>query len=316
MKLLYIAPRYTGGIGTSASVAARKLQEYGFDVKLMEVPHIPVKNLKNPSFAVLGAMKALFGSERYDIAHAWNVPSALAMRAAKARKKVLSVHGVYGEQVEVLHSSTVSKAVSLAEPKVLKWADKLTTNSKTVQRIYREKLGIEFEYLPSIFDTSRFSGLPEVKKADKQVAYIGRDSFEKGIDVLRTAEPQVRGRAVYCTNVPWKEAMTTLKASSMLVVPSRVEGVPQVIKEAFYLKVPVVATNVGGIPELVTDGVTGVLVPPNDPARLAGAVNSLVEDKGYAGKLTDAAHEFLIRNHTSDVLLPKYVEFYEKLVAS
>jgi len=49
MKLLFIAPRYSGGIGGHASRVAEKLRENGFDVKLMQVPKIPIKNLKNPA---------------------------------------------------------------------------------------------------------------------------------------------------------------------------------------------------------------------------------------------------------------------------
>lgn len=316
MKILFIAPRYTGGIGGHAAVVAGKLREYGFDVKLMDVSHIPIKNLKNPSFAVLGTLKAFFDSEHYDVAHAWNVPSAFVMRSVKAKKKVLSVHGVYAEQVDALHSGAVSSLVSIAESKVLKWADKVTTDSKFVQKAYREKLGLEFEYLPAPLDTSRFNDIPDMTKVEDQVAYIGRDSFEKGIDILRNAEPQIRGKVVYCTNIPWKQAMTSLKASSVLAVPSRMESLPQVIKEAFYLKIPVVATNVGGVPELITNGVNGILVPPNDPKKLVDAVNMLLENKEYARRMADAAYEYLIKNLTWEVLLPKYVEFYEKLVNS
>ncbi len=316
MKILFIAPRYTGGIGGHAAVVAGKLREYGFDVKLMDVSHIPIKNLKNPSFAVLGTLKAFFDSEHYDVAHAWNVPSAFVMRSVKAKKKVLSVHGVYAEQVDALHSGAVSSLVSIAESKVLKWADKVTTDSKFVQKAYREKLGLEFEYLPAPLDTSRFNDIPDMTKVEDQVAYIGRDSFEKGIDILRNAEPQIRGKVVYCTNIPWKQAMTSLKASSVLAVPSRMESLPQVIKEAFYLKIPVVATNVGGVPELITNGVNGILVPPNDPKKLVDAVNMLLENKEYARRIAEAAYEYLIKNLTWEVLLPKYVEFYEKLVNS
>ncbi len=316
MKILFIAPRYTGGIGGHAAVVAGKLREYGFDVKLMDVSHIPIKNLKNPSFAVLGTLKAFFDSEHYDVAHAWNVPSAFVMRVIKAKKKVLSVHGVYAEQVDALHSGAVSSLVSIAEPKVLKWADKVTTDSKFVQKAYREKLGLELEYLPAPLDTSRFNDIPDMTKVEDQVAYIGRDSFEKGVDILRNAEPQIRGKVVYCTNIPWKQAMTTLKASSVLAVPSRMESLPQVIKEAFYLKIPVVATNVGGVPELITHDVNGILVPPNDPKKLVDAINMLLENKEYARRITDAAYEYLIKNLTWEVLLPKYVEFYENLINS
>ena len=61
------------------------------------------------------------------------------MRYTKAKKKVLSIHGMYSEQVDALHSDTTAGAAKLAESKVLKWADKLTTDSKFVQKQYKEK---------------------------------------------------------------------------------------------------------------------------------------------------------------------------------
>src|SRR5689334_5185069 len=99
MKLLFICPRYMVAIAAHASRIARKLKEQVFDVKLMHTPHIPIKNLKNPSFALLSKLKAKMDKENYDIVHAFNVPSAFAMRATKAKKKVLSVHGVYAEKI-------------------------------------------------------------------------------------------------------------------------------------------------------------------------------------------------------------------------
>ena len=76
MKLLFIAPRYSGGIGGHASRVAEKLRENGFDVKLMQAPKIPIKNLKNPSFALMSSIKAILTTEKFDVVHAFNVPSA------------------------------------------------------------------------------------------------------------------------------------------------------------------------------------------------------------------------------------------------
>ena len=318
MKILFIAPRYSGGIGGHAVRVAEKLRENGFDVKLMDAPKIPIKNLKNPSFAVLSTIKAILSREKFDVVHAFNVPSAFAMRYVKAKKKVLSVHGVYSEQISSIHSDATSSVVSLVESRILKWADKLTTNSKVVQEIYKEKYGLDFEYLLGPIDIEKFEGIEAVKSDtnENQVIYIGRDSPEKGIDILKSIEKQIKGKVVYCTNIEWKKAMSILKSSNVLVLPSRIESIPNVIKEAFFLKVPVVATNVGGIPEIVTHGKTGLLVPPNDPQSLVDAINCLLEKREYAIKLAETAYEFLINNLTWDVLLSKYIKFYEDLVKS
>jgi glycosyltransferase involved in cell wall biosynthesis len=316
LKILFISPRYEGGIGGHALRVAEKLREYGFDIKLMPVPHIPIKNIKNPSFALFGVVKALFDKEKYDVVHAWNVPSAVVMKFVKAKKKVLSVHGVYSEQVEALHSSTTSSVINATELKVLKSADVLTTDSKLVQRTYKEKLGLDFVYLPAPLDTKKFEDIPNISKIENQIAYIGRDSVEKGIDILRKIESKIDGKVVYCIDMPWKGAMIVLKASEILVIPSRIESLPQVIKEAFYLKVPVIATSVGDIPEVVKNNVTGILIEANNPQSLLDATNSLLKQKEKATRLADAAYDLVIKNFSWEILLPKYVNFYENLIKS
>ena len=314
MKLLFISPRFSGGIGGHAAMLADKLTEYGYEVKKMEVPHVPIKNLKNPSFALFSTIKGIASREKFDIVHAFNIPSGYAMKYVKGAKKVLSVHGVFSDQVSSLHSNSVSSLAKIAELQVLKWPDKLTTDSKATQKMYKEKLELDFEYLPSPIDVTKFTDLPHVEKVPKQVAYLGRESFEKGIDVLKKAESQIKGKVVYCYDLPWKEAMTIMKSSCVVVVPSRMESLPTTIKEAFFLKIPVVATNVGGIPELVKNNETGLLVPANNPQKLAESVNKLLENKQNANQLANSGYEFIIKNMTWDVILPKYIEFYENLL--
>ena len=313
MKILFISPRYEGGIGGHAFRVAEKLREIGFDVKLMQVPHVPIKNLKNPSFVIFGMIKAIIDREKYDIVHAWNVPSAFVMKFVKAKKKVLSVHGIYSEQVDALHSAVASSMISNAESKVLKFADVLTTDSKSVQKTYKEKLGLDFVYLPAPLDTKKFDSIPHVKQIEDQIAYVGRNSFEKGTDILRSIEPQIKGKIVYCTNMSWIEAMKNLKASSILIVPSRMESLPQSIKEAFFLKIPVIATSVGDIPEVVKNNETGILVLPNDPQSLLDAINILLEDKEKASKMAEHAYDFIIENFTWEKLISKYIDFYKNL---
>ncbi len=314
MKILFIAPKYTGGIGGHAARVAEKLREYGFDIKLMHTPHIPIKKLKNPSFAVLSSLKAIIGGDSYDIVHAFNIPSVFAMKYTKAKKRVLSIHGIYSEQVDSLHSDTTAKAASITESKVLKWADKLTTDSKVVSEEYKKKLGVKFEILYAPLDVTKFSNLPDVSKKENQIIYLGRDSYEKGIDILREIEPKINGKVIYCTNMKWEDAMIMLKESSMLVIPSRMESIPQVIKEAFFLNIPIVATKVGGIPELIDHEKNGLLVEPNNPDQLLEAINYLMANKETAKKLSINGHDFVMENLTWEILLPKYIRFYEKLL--
>jgi glycosyltransferase involved in cell wall biosynthesis len=313
MNVLFISPTYSGagGIGPHAFRVAEKLREIGYNVELMHVPHIPIKNLKNLSFSLFGTIKGISNKKTYDVVHAWNLPSAFIMKRIKSKKKILSVHGVYSKQVEMLHSKITSGIVSSQESQILDWADVLTTDSKAVQSEYKKKLGKDFEYLPAPLDKTKFEKIPNVERNPKQIAYVGRDSFEKGTDILRKIESQINGTVKFCTDLPWDETMKILKASQMLVVPSRTESIPQVIKEAFYLKVPVIATNVGGIPELVVHQETGILVPPEDPEKLMIAINNLLDNEESRRNFADNAFEFINKNFSWDVLLEKYTNLYE-----
>jgi len=313
MNVLFISPTYSGagGIGPHAFRVAEKLREIGYNVELMHIPHIPIKNLKNLSFSLFGTIKGISNKKTYDVVHAWNLPSAFIMKRIKSKKKILSVHGVYSKQVEMLHSKITSGIVSSQESQILDWADVLTTDSKAVQSEYKKKLGKDFEYLPAPLDKTKFEKITNVERNPKQIAYVGRDSFEKGTDILRKIESQINGTVKFCTDLPWDETMKILKASQMLVVPSRTESIPQVIKEAFYLKVPVIATNVGGIPELVVHQETGILVPPEDPEKLTIAINNLLDNEESRRNFADNAFEFINKNFSWDVLLEKYTNLYE-----
>jgi len=316
MKFLFISPRFSGGIGGHAAMLANKLTQNGHQVKKLETTHLPIKNLKNPSFAVLSSLKSLVDRDSYDIVHAFNVPSAYAMKYAKGKKKILSIHGVFSEQVGSLHSKSVSSLAKSAESQVLQWPDKLTTDSKATQKLYNEKFDVDFEYLPSPLDTSMFENIGSVEKIENQVAYVGRDSHEKGIDILKTAESKINGTVVYCTDRSWEDAMKIIKSSSVVVVPSRMESLPTTVKEAFYLNVPVIGTDVGGIPELIKNNETGIIVPSENPSKLAQSVNELLSDKEKAEKLATNGNTFVKNNMTWDVILPKYIQFYEGLFRS
>jgi glycosyltransferase involved in cell wall biosynthesis len=312
LNILYISPTFVGGIGGHAFRVSEKLNQNGFNIKLMHIPHIPIKNLKNFSFTLFGKVKTMFNKKSYDLVHAWNVPSGIIMKNIHANKKILSIHGLYGDQVEAIHSKSISKLGKIAEKNAINNADILTTDSKFVQKKYYEKFGLKIEYLPAPLDVKKFINIPK-SKLKNQIVFIGRDSYEKGIDILKSIELSINSKVIYCTNTDWVETMKILQQSKLLIVPSRQESIPQVIKEAFYLKVPVIATNVGGISELVEHNRTGILVPSENPEKLKIAINDLLENFELQKNLKENAYNFILEHFTWDKLLPKYIKFYNNL---
>jgi len=108
--------------------------------------------------------------------------------------------------------------------------------------------------------------------------------------------------------------MEVLSKSHVLVQPSRMESLATTIKEAFYLKIPVVATQVGGNPELVKHEVTGLLTPSENPTKLAESINRILDDDVLSKQICENSYNFVINNMTWESILPKYIEFYENLL--
>ena len=86
-----------------------------------------------------------------------------------------------------------------------------------------------------------------------------------------------------------------LARADVFVLSSRSEGAPLSILEAMAAGLPVVSSRVGGVPELVVDGVTGLLVPPGDPAAMAAALGRLLEDADLRRRLGAAGRERALR---------------------
>jgi glycosyltransferase involved in cell wall biosynthesis len=92
-----------------------------------------------------------------------------------------------------------------------------------------------------------------------------------------------------------EDVVPFLHAMDVFVLPSRTEGLPITILEAMAAGKPVVATAVGGIPEVVRDGETGLLAPPSDPGRLAEAVLRLLEAPTLAKAMGGAGRAWVER---------------------
>ena len=110
-----------------------------------------------------------------------------------------------------------------------------------------------------------------------------------------------------------KEVPSLISEHHLLVMPSISEGFGVVAAEAAACGRPVVATYVGGIPEIVIDGKTGLLVPPNDSDALADAIIKLANDANLCHKMGQAGHEFVKEHFKWEHSLDLMSELYERL---
>jgi glycosyltransferase involved in cell wall biosynthesis len=105
-------------------------------------------------------------------------------------------------------------------------------------------------------------------------------------------------------------------SADVLAVSSSSEGSPNVVLEAMAAGVPVVATSVGGIPELVTDKETGLLTPPSDPKSMAAAINLLFSDPDLAKSVSRNALEMLRKSYSPQDRARRLLELYERIHTS
>lgn len=104
-----------------------------------------------------------------------------------------------------------------------------------------------------------------------------------------------------------------LAASDLFLLPSVTEGLPLSILEAMSQRLPIVATAVGGIPEIVSDGEHGLLVPAQDPQALAEAIERLVDDPSLRDALGEAAYRRVQEAFSFEAMLLKYDALYQTL---
>jgi L-malate glycosyltransferase len=94
------------------------------------------------------------------------------------------------------------------------------------------------------------------------------------------------------------------------VLSSLSEGSPNALLEAMAARLPVVATKVGGIPEIVTDGESALLVAPRDPCAMSKAIAALLSDVALARRLSDRAYEVISTRYTPEVRTRRLIEIY------
>jgi len=177
-----------------------------------------------------------------------------------------------------------------------------------------------------------------------EIAYLGRIVHRKGLHILLKAlsivkqnfseikaniagpsDPQyleslkmlikrleLEGNVSFIGIVKEEKKYEFIKSHKILVLPSIKEYTPGVLLEAQALGVPVIATRVGAVPEIVVDGRTGILVEPGDELELAKAIEVLIENHELRKRFSLNAREF-VKNFTFEVTVDKLEALYHVL---
>jgi glycosyltransferase involved in cell wall biosynthesis len=240
----------------------------------------------------------------------YDAAAALAGRAlARSRARVVvDVHGDWRTATR-LYGSPLRRALSPLGDRLalaaLRRADAVRAVSGYTERLVRE-VGIDpAGSFPAFMDLDPFLAGPPAPLPDPpQALFVGVLEPYKGIDVLaeawRLARPAASlrivgsgSRSAIAENlgVQWDRSLTpeevvrALDESTVLVLPSRSEGMGRVVVEAQCRGRAVIGSRVGGIPDLVRDGENGLLVEPGNPEALAEALARVLSDPELAARL-------------------------------
>jgi glycosyltransferase involved in cell wall biosynthesis len=105
-----------------------------------------------------------------------------------------------------------------------------------------------------------------------------------------------------------------LSAADVLLLPSEQESFGLAALEAMACEVPVVASRVGGVPEVVTDGETGFLSAVGDVDKMAQDAAKLLLDKDLRFEMGKRARESAVSRYRTDLVIPQYIDFYERVL--
>jgi glycosyltransferase involved in cell wall biosynthesis len=139
--------------------------------------------------------------------------------------------------------------------------------------------------------------------------FVGEgDSREALVDLARQNGVDQSCRFVGARN----DVVDWYAAADMVVLPSLSEGFPFVLLEALAMSRPVVATNVNGVPEIIRDGSTGVLVPPRNPKALEAALRTLLRDPCLAARLGRTGQQAVSIHFTAEKMVQNTVKVIEE----
>jgi N-acetyl-alpha-D-glucosaminyl L-malate synthase BshA len=255
-------------------------------------------------FVVLGFINGIFKS--FDIIHAhYALPQGflgLLLKYFKRRPLIITVHG---SDITLLSKNSLARPIIGF---VLKKADRVVAVSSFLKDEIKE-LGVPEEKIEVIYGGVAVSEDKEpFEPAGRVIAFVGSLVPQKGIDVLIEAFKEVKtedATLVIVGSGPERrrlEVMATdnirflgrrkgiknvLEKSDLLVLPSKEEGFGLALLEAMAAGVPVVATNVGGIGEIVEDGQSGILVEKDNQKQLAEAIDRVLADGELAKTLVE-----------------------------
>jgi glycosyltransferase involved in cell wall biosynthesis len=279
--------------------------------------------------------------KNYDIMHYHELEFSFPFFSALIQKpKILHLHGIEYSSLKRHHISRF----------LLKHLAHIYISISKQMTKELVDLGIpksQIAYLPNSIDTNLFK--PGKRKEENMLLFVGRLSQGKGLhillkslqylkepirlivigppdwdvnyyqNVLKMIEKENRKgkhEIKYLGAMEQNELIEWYQKASLFVLPSFIEGFPVTLLEALSCKTPVIATPVGGIPEIIKNHRTGILTPTGDSIRLAEAIQYLLENKDVKLKMGHEGRTLVTEYHSLEAAAKKLIMIYERLTES
>lgn len=310
----------------------------GFLVKLQVLP-----------FVLFNTLNSLRKMHDVDLIHVqWPIPNGLGAFFLKKIYKIPYINTIHGEEVYLskrYHTLHVLRSL-------INNSSKSVTNSSGTLKICLDS-GLKkdkFDVIPFGVDTSFFRPMDVDKDENTfQILAVGYLIERKGFEYLIKAmenvlekyenvylrivgsgplEKQLKslitdldlnGNIEILKNVSDEELLRIYNSSDLFVLPSVVdsqgntEGLGVVLLEAMACGLPVIGSDVGGIPDIIKDGETGLLVPQKDVNELSKVIISLVEDKTLGAKIAFNGYNMVKKKFSWEKVAEGYINEYKKI---
>jgi glycosyltransferase involved in cell wall biosynthesis len=288
----------------------------------------------------------------YDVVHTHTSKAGVVGRlAARLAGVPAVVHTPHGHVYQGYGGRLKSRAFVWVEKMLARWTDVLVALTE-LERLEHLREGVgrpdQWTVIPSGVEVDRFRQPTPLRRTDLGlpeggflVGCVARLAHVKGVDLAIQAVARLRdwGCPVHLALVgdgPERTALGRLAESlevgryvhflglrrdvhrllplfDVLVIPSRNEGMGRVAVEAHVAGLPVVATRVGGIPDVVADGETGLLVAPEDPESLAVGLARLATDPVLRKRMAEAARERVTEELSAEAMVAALDRVYRRL---
>ena len=337
MKILIISPTQSGigGVAKQVQGLLKFLLINNVEVDVVSSENtftVPIRGLKNITFMFSSFTKTKFMTDHYDVIHAHNPVSAIAMKNVDG-KKVLTLWGSYTEQVKFLHGNIVGKLSQKLENESLKTAHIITTSSSTIVK-YCSKLGYTVHFIPDAIDLDE---LPKNldRRYEKQIIYVGRLSKEKGmlqllevckklpkdihLLILGTGpeEKKIKQLASVSNNVhylgyqPKEKTIPLIRGSDILIQPSLMEGgINTTALEAMACNTPILATSLEDQKDVLRHMDTAYCVNTESTSELLKGISELMNDNTLRSNLSKNAY-LEVQKYSWNVIGKQYLEIYK-----